>query len=56
MMRQPLLQLWSAFPGHLRLTKCQGAPLVPKRVAGVAAVLLDLRSDDALGLTKKETE
>ena len=56
MMIQPRLQPWSALPGHLRLTKCQCAPLVPKSVAGVAAVLLDLRSDDALGLINKETE
>ena len=56
MMRLPRLQLWSALPGNLRPTKCQCAPLVPKSVAEVAAVLLDLRSDDALGVTNKETE
>ena len=56
MMRQPPLQPWSALQRHLRLTKWQAAPLVPKSVAGVAAVLMDLRSDDAHGLTNKETE
>ena len=53
---QEVQQLPKEVPGHLRLTKCQSAPLVPKSVAGVAPVLLDLRSDDALALTNKETE